>query len=342
MPYEDYQVYDFVVDPFFRRWVLAPDEDICAFWDLWEQNHPDSQEILQHARKLVVLTHFEDVEVKGSAESKTKIKAQLFGQQNPPKAEPATIFPHFRRHYHIAAVISALIVLGVYLTYHLWEQTQVYTTAYGQIMEVSLPDGSSAILNANSSLIIGKAWDAKREVWLRGEAFFNIDKYPAGTQGDKHGRAYRKFTVHAGEVDIEVLGTRFNVQQRCHSTQVTLEEGLVKLKEKQKAAIPVKMNAGESVSFSDKDRVFKKEIVDTRTALSWKDGMHIFDATPLHVIAELLEDTYGYEVKFKSKALKKKRFSAQVPYGEVDLMMVLLQESLEVEIVRQEGTIMIK
>lgn len=342
MPYEDYQVYDFVADPFFRRWVLAPDEEVCAFWDLWEQNHPDNRQILQQARKLVLLTNFEDVKVKGTVETKAKIKAQLFGQQNLPKTESATIYPRSRRYYQVAAVISALIVLGVYLTYPLWKQPQEYTTAYGQMMKVNLPDGSSAILNANSSLIIGKSWDTRREVWLRGEAFFDVDKRHADTRGDKQGEAYRKFTVHAGEVDIVVLGTRFNVQQRCHSTQVILEEGLVRLKEKQKAANPVKMNAGESVSFSDKDRVFKKEIVDTRTALSWKDGMHIFDATPLYVIAEVLEDTYGYNVKIQDKALKKKRFSAQVPYGEVDLMLVLLQESLEVEIVQQNDSIIIK
>jgi len=340
MPSKDYKVHDFVTDPLFRKWVLAPEDDIHAYWEVWAQNHPDQRHILREARKLVLLTNFETVEVKGTAETKARITATLFEQELPP--QPQTSRTHKKYYYPLAAVISLLMLLGAYLLYPFWNTSQSYTTDYGQRMEIELPDGSRALLNANSSLTIGKSWDTRREVWLRGEAFFDVDKWPADTRGDKQEEAYRKFTVHAGELDIEVLGTRFNVQQRCHSTQVILEEGLVRLKEKQKAAMPVKMNAGESVSFSDKDRVFKKEMIDTRTALSWKEGMHIFDATPLYEISEVLEDIYGYEVEIKNKALKKKRFSAQVPYGEVDLMIMLLQESLEVKIVRQNGSIIIK
>ena len=340
MPHEDYQIHDFVTDPLFRKWVLAPEDDICAYWEGWAQNHPDQRHILQEARKLVLLTHFEAVEVKGAAETKARIAATLFGQEKVINHPAQKSQLHTRRYYPMAAAISLLILLGVYFFYPFLDEPQSYTTDYGQRMEIELPDGSRALLNANSRLTIGEAWDSRREVWLEGEAFFEVKKRPL--DATQAGKSYRKFSVHAGDVDIEVLGTRFNVQQRCHSTQVILEEGLVTLKENQQADSQVKMNAGDAVSFSDKDRVFKKEIVDTRAALSWKDGMHFFDATPLHEISEVLEDIYGYEVKIKNEALKKKRFSAQVPYGEVDLMIMLIQESLEVEIVQQNGSIIIK
>lgn len=337
-----YRVYNFVTDPLFRHWVLAPNDDNCAYWEEWARNHPDHRHILQEARKLVLLTDFKALEVKGAAETKAKISAKLFDEKTPSKTLPNTSRLYPKHYYALAAAISLLMLLGAYFLHPFWDEPQSYTTDYGQRMEIELPDGSRAILNANSRLTIGDAWETRREVWLKGEAFFEVKKWSMDTTHTEAARGNRKFTVHAGEVDIEVLGTRFNVQQRCHSTQVILEEGLVTLKEKEHEDTRVKMNAGEAVSFSDKDRMFKKEIIDTRTALSWKDGMHIFNAKSLDKIAEVLEDTYGYKVIIADDALRKKRFSAQVPYGEVDLMIMLLQESLEIDIVQQGDAIIIK
>lgn len=342
MLYEDFRVYDFINDPFFRKWVLDPDTETSDFWESWQQTHPDSRSIIREARTLVWLTHFDDIEIKGAAQTKEKIKAQLFSKQLAPVSEKNIRQERPKRYYLIAAVVTFLLLLSVYLTLPLWNQPQQYTTAYGERMEVILPDGSKAILNANSNLIIGTSWETTREVWLKGEAFFDIEECDTTEKENLPKKGKRGFTVHAGEVDIQVLGTRFNVQQRCHSTQVILEEGMVTLKEKQQTRPPLRMNAGEAISYSDKAQVFKKEMVNAKTALSWKDGKHIFDATPLHTIAELLAQTYGYEVEITDKALKQKRFSAQVPYGEVDLLIMLLKESLEVDIVQQSNAIVIK
>jgi ferric-dicitrate binding protein FerR (iron transport regulator) len=86
------------------------------------------------------------------------------------------------------------------------------------------------LLNANSQLRTPARWPAgaRREVWLEGEAFFQVTKKGAAPGGGTDGA---RFVVHTGQVDVAVLGTRFNVTNRRGQTTVTLNEGKVKLEE---------------------------------------------------------------------------------------------------------------
>ena len=95
-------------------------------------------------------------------------------------------------------------------------------TGYGEMKTIVLPDSSVVILNSNSSLRIPEQWsDAEgRQVWLEGEAYFQVQKQPA---------TVRKFVVHTRQVDVEVLGTKFNVNTRRQQAVVSLEEGKVRL-----------------------------------------------------------------------------------------------------------------
>src|SRR6185437_3682694 len=80
-------------------------------------------------------------------------------------------------------------------------------TGYGEIKSVLLPDSSVVTLNANSKLRIPEQWTeaSGRQVWLEGEAYFAVQKKAATAE---------KFVVHTTEVDVEVLGTKFNVNAR--------------------------------------------------------------------------------------------------------------------------------
>jgi len=345
MQYERYQINDFVCDAFFRKWVLAPDEECNAFWHQWLQNHPARQVDIQQARLLVMATDVAPIPVscEKMQDSREQVKKTLFSPQQSTSIHP---LPQRRNKQTIllkaAAVISGFILLSIYFTQNVLPQTREYTTAYGEILEVSLPDGSLVTLNANSQIKVAEDWQHSREVWLTGEAYFDVAKISAAQAPAPSPDRYRKFTVHAGDIDVEVMGTRFNVTQRYCNTKVILEEGLVSLRENERNNTGIRMNAGEAVVFSKNERIFKKEIVDTRVALSWKKGMHVFNGTPLKAIARTLEDTYGFEVKFGSDELKEKRFSAQIPYGETDLLLTLISESLEVEVLRNDKLLYIE
>jgi ferric-dicitrate binding protein FerR (iron transport regulator) len=84
-----------------------------------------------------------------------------------------------------------------------------------------LPDGSTVWLNAGSSISYGKTFnDTIREVTLYGEAYFDVVKQPD-----------RPFIVHAGDINIKVLGTSFNVKSYPDDglVETTLIKGLVQI-----------------------------------------------------------------------------------------------------------------
>ena len=106
-----------------------------------------------------------------------------------------------------AAVIIALFALNSINGFRLSETPEpiafnTIKVPAGQRVELTLADGTHVWLNARSELSYPTVFDAKkREVTLKGEAFFNVAKNP-----DK------KFVVNAGRCELEVLGTQFNVE----------------------------------------------------------------------------------------------------------------------------------
>ncbi|MEM8969690.1 MAG: FecR domain-containing protein, partial [Bacteroidota bacterium] len=152
---------------------------------------------------------------------------------------------------------------------------------------------------------------------------------------------YRKFTVHAGKVAVEVLGTRFNVQNRENNTQIVLEEGIVRLKENSQATQEhIQLTEGEVATYLPDNKTFRRELADTESLLSWKENMHVFKAAYLHEVADVIENIYGHQVRVPSE-IATRRFSAKIPYGQIDLLLELLGESLDLEITQKGEEILI-
>ena len=80
-----------------------------------------------------------------------------------------------------------------------------FQTTYGETKRILLPDSSTVLLNANSSISWSTQWKqvGKREVNLKGEAFFDVRKMNG-----------MQFVVQSGGMKVKVLGTVFNVRNR--------------------------------------------------------------------------------------------------------------------------------
>ncbi len=114
--------------------------------------------------------------------------------------------------------------------------------------KILLPDSSWVILNAQSQLSYSATWKSNqyREVWLKGEGFFDIKKSP---------QSGRELIVHTDDLSIRVLGTRFNVNSRSDKTDVVLKERNIQLNQLNFPAIThseIVMKPGEMVSYSRK------------------------------------------------------------------------------------------
>ncbi|HEV3411651.1 MAG TPA: FecR domain-containing protein [Puia sp.] len=231
-----------------------------------------------------------------------------------------------------AAAAIAALVIGIWWvstrTGHP-EEMAVIKTGYGEIKNILLPDSSVVVLNANSSLRMSSSWTETggRQVWLEGEAYFQVQK-KASTA--------RKFVVHTKEVDVEVLGTRFNVNTRRQRAIVSLEEGKVRLSMNGIVTAVMEKKAGlvmrpGQVAEVDEDLQAKvNEDKDVSTRSGWSRHEFHFDHTSLGEIAHLVQDTYGYEMVVEDSSMLEKQISdaGGVRVSDVkDLVKVLMVAS---------------
>ena len=201
---------------------------------------------------------------------------------------------------------------------------------------VLLADGSEVTLNANSILKVPKdlARDDVREVWLKGEAFFSIARRPN----------HVRFAVHTDNLDVEVLGTKFNVNNRRGKTEVILSEGSVKLTSDFKSSddATLYMKPGDYVSVSGKDTTFLRRVVVPEKYTAWQANKLVFDETPLRVVAQKIEDYYGVSVELADTAIGGRLLTGTLPNNDLGIVLRSLSASHNLDIQREDDRILIR
>ena len=167
---------------------------------------------------------------------------------------------------------------------------------------IVLPDGTRVWLNAATELKYPVAFHAKeRRVYLKGEAYFEVAK-----NKDK------RFIVCCNDLEIEALGTTFDVKGYCddHSVTTLLAEGSVKVSNKTDVTL---LKPGEKVEYHKSKQTFTKSVIsDMREIDFWRNNMLIFNSSSLAEIATTLERMYGVKVVFDSEKLKNVLFSGTI------------------------------
>lgn len=225
----------------------------------------------------------------------------------------------------IAASLSALAIVAFAFYWFNTDSGNYVTIAssYGEHKQIILPDSSIVIMNGNSSVRYSDSWDSNRdrEVWLSGEAFFDV----------RHTRTDTRFTVHTEEdLKVTVLGTRFNVKVRRGKAQVMLEEGRVRVTSEQGSHKTFNLDPGELATFYE--GILTKELADPLWYASWKDNTLYFHETPLSEVGEMLEDTYGYQVSFVDASLEGRKLSGRIQSQNLYDVLTAIAEALDVDI----------
>ena len=204
---------------------------------------------------------------------------QLNGQRMQEQAPKVITLSPFKKFLRVAAVAAVLIV-GSY--FYLGTLDTKVTTQLAERTELTLPDNSEIILNADSEVTYNKKnWDNERNVELEGEAFFKVAKG-------------KKFTVATDLGDVAVLGTQFNVQQRDDYFKVTCFEGLVQVSYKDQI---LKLPAGHS--FAVVNGTITKQRT-TATQPSWMQNESTFNSVPLKYVLAEFERQYDFKVETKN------------------------------------------
>ncbi|MGS2722385.1 FecR family protein [Porticoccus sp. GXU_MW_L64] len=152
--------------------------------------------------------------------------------------------------------------------------TENYLAAAGEIRQITLADNTQVLLGADSAIEVTYRDNRRTVSLLRGEAFFDVASNPN-----------RPFVVDTEQLQVTVVGTRFEVSKRTSSVSVAVEEGIVDVADLSAGAdIPSRLTAHQKVvkhpytTLSDIVTVAPDEVA------SWRNGRLIYRDVPLRDI----------------------------------------------------------
>lgn len=262
-----------------------------------------------------------DVEA-GLAKFKNRIKQET--------TTPAREVKMRRRTFPLAwaaAIAAILLALGWWWTGNTGSEELVVTTDVNEQREISLPDGSSVVLNESSELNFS-AFDqgSARVVQFSGEAYFDIKSNPQ-----------QPFIILTDETEIKVLGTSFNVRAYPAEsfTEVEVESGLVEVKE---------TGTAEGMTLKTKDRgvvvhggTMSAKHVDHLNALSWRTQLLSFRDQPLEEIAPYLERYFKIDLEIAA-ALRRCPITSDFKSLSQDQVFLTLERLFNAEIEQLDTT----
>ena len=177
---------------------------------------------------------------------------------------------------------------------------------YGNQSRVVLSDNSVVWLNAGSRLVYPTLFKNKtREVMLFGEAFFEVAKNPE-----------RPFIVKTTDLEIRVLGTKFNVSayDEDNVVQTVLKEGSVsiRLNEANRFEKDIVIKPNQLASFYKNNRDTKIYKVDAGYYTLWTQGLISFDEIDFSRIIKKVERYYNISINFSDPKMEVIRISGKL------------------------------
>jgi transmembrane sensor len=224
----------------------------------------------------------------------------------PPEENRATItLTNGQTVYLDSAAIGSLAVQGSVklvklangkIAYQTGSDEIIETPAYNtltnpkgsRVVDMTLADGSRVWLNAGSSITYPVVFiENERTVTITGEAYFEVAP-------DKT----KPFKVTKGQMQVEVLGTHFNVNAYDDekNIKVTLLEGAVRLKTNEENQI---LKPGEQAQVSGNISILKN--VDVEAVMAWKDGRFKFSSVDIETIMRQVARWYDIDIEYRGK-----------------------------------------
>lgn len=227
---------------------------------------------------------------------------------------PRTIKTSFR-YWKVAASIAVLLAAGgIYVAMERKAPVETAAVTFseqtgkGSIKKIALPDGTVVWLNFDSK--IRYAAQQGREVWLEGEGYFEV----APQQG-------KTFLVHAGPLDVNVLGTSFNVDAYAPGEQVTVTVASGKVAIGNENTARATLAANQQAVYLPAANTIETNAITAEDFSAWRQGQLVFRKAMFSHIAQKLERRYNARIGFAQehigKALLTARFDGNVALKDV-------------------------
>jgi len=205
---------------------------------------------------------------------------------------------------------------------------------YGKRFKLDLADGTTVHLNSGSSLHYPTFFKntESRSVSLTGEAFFEVAK-----------DSLHPFYVKSNSLQIEVLGTKFNVTNYKETSHIrtVLVEGAVSLNNSQSTET-VLLKPGQKAALDKADKSIAVTEVDTYEYTAWMQGKLIFRNKTFKEICHSLERKYDVQITVENEDLKKEVFDASFDIETIEQVLESFKRSYSFEYTLDSNHIIIK
>jgi ferric-dicitrate binding protein FerR (iron transport regulator) len=245
-----------------------------------------------------------------------------------------SFYPVLRKWMAGAAVIALVIFSGIYTAEKYkrsGNQPYIVEMVKNGKSIITLNDGSKIWLNKGALLVCEKDFGRKtRKVELTGEAYFEVAK-------EKN----KPFTVRTKGLDVEVLGTRFNVNAfpEAQAIAVTLAEGKVMVTAGYRQ---LTLRQGQQLLLdTESDEVSVSE-VNSELFTSWKNDEIIFKQETLDQILQMMRHNFHIHIRLENKQVADKKITGRFPLDEQpDKMLKILQKQVPFHYYSDNDTIFI-
>ncbi|QGK72745.1 FecR family protein [Flavobacterium sp. SLB02] len=244
------------------------------------------------------------------------------------------IFLHARKWVMAASLIFLMGLSCFFYLSFVKTISKEYATKLGEHAKITLSDGSQIWLNAGSHLKYPiKFKGGTREVYLTGEAFFDVAK------DKKH-----PFIIHTDKMDTKVLGTSFNVQAYPdHATQeVSVLTGRVNVKSTVTEE-NVYVTPGQKVVFKSKNNKLQAFTdIPVNSISLWRKNIIVFEDAPLPEVIATINRNYNVAIQIENKKLNNLKISAYFKELPVNQVVALLCNIINANYKIEAGTYIIQ
>lgn len=284
-PYELFEEYlqntlDTEAERAFYEWVNANDENKRLYFEF---------KLLKDAGTNSKETAIED------SWQRLLVKQKIVPMNNSPK--------HSFLKYAAAIILIVLSILNYWFFFSGEKDvpSPIYVTGdMTKADQILLPDGTNVTLGPNSTFSLSQDFNKKqRIVYLEGEALFEVSKH-----------SKKAFIVKTALQDIQVLGTKFNVQAYPSDvfSTTTLLEGAISMTRKEHGE-KIILKPNEQLIYDRIKNSQTVQLVDSKRYASWVEGYYYFEDRTLTEILGRLAHIYGFSFQIKNRTLRTKRFT---------------------------------
>ncbi|HVW60000.1 MAG TPA: FecR family protein [Puia sp.] len=345
--YQSYTLTDLMLDEDFIRWVQEQRPADQAFWEEWLRTYPEKKPLIIEARRILESVDIREKYIpKEEVQQETARLLKVIGAAPAQDLMPSITRPFLRRLWPAAAVLIIGVSTWLLFIKNIPKTTE--TPAYAEQVSARhlierinhgdkpdtahLVDGSWIRIAPNSRIAYSTGFDtaAIREVYLSGEAFFQVAKSP-----------HHPFHVITGNVTTVVLGTSFCIRsfEKDTTIQVTVRSGKVSVS-------GIILTPNQRLIYKKAAQSYQRQLLDhpVMVAPEITDESMTYEETPVEQVFGQLSKAYGVSIVYDNELLHKCTVTADLKgetfYHKLDLICRAIGAEYEVidgQVIIQSG-----